>query len=152
MTVARRVNARVLDDYDEIVTAMREAGHHVGVTRQAVLRAVLATSGAFTADDLAHQLDGVHVSTVYRSLSLLEEIGVVDHVHLAHGPALYERAAQAGASQHLVCDECGRHQSVPSELFDEARRRLDDDYGFTLGGGHFAISGRCADCRTPDAG
>ena len=150
MTVSRRANARVLDDYDEIVAALRAAGHQVGGTRRAVLDAVLSTHGVFTADDLAAGLDDVHVSTVYRSLSLLEEIGVVDHVHLSHGPALYERAVDAGATQHLVCDRCGRHQSVPSDVFDEARRRLEVDFGFALGGGHFAISGRCADCRDTD--
>ena len=68
---------------------------------------MLAHEGAFTADDLAASLDDVHVSTVYRSLALLEEIGVVDHVHLAHGPAMYERAASVGTSQHLVCEVCG---------------------------------------------
>lgn len=147
MTVARRGDVEALDDLDAIVAALRGAGHHVGSTRRAVLDAVLARRGAFTAEDLAADLDDVHVSTVYRSLALLEEIGAVDHVHLSHGPALYERAAQAGASQHLVCERCGRHLSVPNSWFDDARRRVDDEFGFELSGGHFAMSGRCRDCR-----
>ncbi|MET0910278.1 MAG: transcriptional repressor [Ilumatobacteraceae bacterium] len=147
MTTSRRTTAAPLTDFDEIVAALRTAGHNVGATRREVLAVVLARDGAFTADDLAASLDDVHVSTVYRSLALLEEIGVVDHVHLAHGPALYERAATAGTQQHLVCEVCGGHLSVPSGVFDEARRSVEHEYGFVLSGGHFALTGRCADCR-----
>jgi Fe2+ or Zn2+ uptake regulation protein len=149
MTTSRRTTTATtgLDDIDAITTALRSAGHNVGATRRAILAVVLAHEGAFTADDLAASLDDVHVSTVYRSLALLEEIGVVDHVHLAHGPAMYERAASVGTSQHLVCEVCGIHLSVPSEVFEGARRVLEDEYGFALSGGHFALTGRCTNCR-----
>ena len=147
MTTSRRTTTTSPADVDGIVSTLRAAGHNVGSTRRAILSVVLAHDGAFTADDLAASLDDVHVSTVYRSLALLEEIGVVDHVHLAHGPALYERAASVGTSQHLVCESCGHHLSVPSEVFEGTRRVLEDEYGFVLSGGHFALTGRCANCR-----
>jgi Fur family transcriptional regulator, ferric uptake regulator len=147
VTSSRRAGGVVLTDFDDIVAALRAAGHNVGATRRDILRVVLAREGAFTADELASSLEDVHVSTVYRSLALLEEIGVVDHVHLAHGPALYERSAAAGTAQHLVCELCGRHVSVPSTVFEQARRVLEADYGFVLSGGHFALTGRCANCR-----
>ena len=66
----------------------------------------------------------VHVSTVYRTLGLLEEIGAVRHVHLSHGPALYESAA-SDEVRHLVCEVCGRHVAVPSKAFAALRKRLD---------------------------
>ena len=92
----------------------------------------------------------VHVSTVYRTLGLLEEIGAVRHVHLSHGPALYESAASADV-RHLVCEVCDRHVTVPSTVFDSARRRLARDFDFVLDGSHFAIVGRCrALRRQPD--
>ena len=78
---------------------------------------------AFTADELAAAVPDVHVSTVYRTLALLEEIGAVRHVHLSHGPALYEHAASAEV-RHLVCEVCDRHVAVPAEVFDAVRDRL----------------------------
>jgi Fe2+ or Zn2+ uptake regulation protein len=60
---------------------------------------------------------------------------------------MYERAASVGTLQHLVCEVCGIHLSVPSEVFEGARRVLEDEYGFALSGGHFALTGRCANCR-----
>ena len=73
-----------------------------------------AASGAFTADELAADVPDVHVSTVYRTLALLEEIGAVRHVHLSHGPAIYESAA-TDEVRHLVCEVCDRHVAVPSD-------------------------------------
>ena len=84
------------------------------------------------------------MSTVYRTLALLEEIGAVRHVHLSHGPAVYEHAASAEV-RHLVCEVCDRHVAVPAEVFDAVRGRLADEYGFVLDGSHFAIVGRCRD-------
>ena len=85
------------------------------------------------------------VATVYRTLGLLEEIGALRHVHLSHGPAIYEQA-DAEDTRHLVCEVCDRHYAVPSDVFETARQRLADEFGFVLDGSHFAIVGRCASC------
>ena len=100
---------------------------------------------AFTADELAGTVPDVHVSTVYRTLGLLEEIGAVRHVHLSHGPALYEHASSA-EMRHLVCEVCERHVAVPGEVFDAVRERLAREFDFVLDGSHFAIVGRCVAC------
>ncbi len=150
MTTTRRNatsrHAGDLVDPEAIVACLRAAGHTIGSTRRQILDAVRAKHRAFTADELAAALDDVHVSTVYRTLGLLEEIGVVRHIHLSHGPAIYERTAVAGAIRHLVCETCGRHVEVPQRVFDAAKRTLARDYGFVLDGSHFAIVGRCQAC------
>ena len=125
-----------------IEASLRAAGHSVGKPRAAVVDGVRSMAAAFTADELAGVVPQVHVSTVYRTLALLEEIGAVRHVHLSHGPAVYEHAASADV-RHLVCEVCGRHVGVPSEVFDTVRARLARDYDFVLDGSHFAIVGRC---------
>jgi len=86
MTTIRHARPAHLIDPDEIVEGLRAAGHSVGRTRTAVVAAVRDQRGAFTADELALAVPDVHVSTVYRTLALLEEIGAVRHVHLSHGP------------------------------------------------------------------
>ncbi len=142
MTTIRGTHPDHLVAPDEIVDHLRRAGHSVGRTRIAVVEAVRAQESAFTADDLAAMVPSVHVSTVYRTLALLEEIGAVRHVHLSHGPALYEHAGSADV-RHLVCEVCDRHVAVPMEVFDTARERLARDFDFVLEGSHFAIVGRC---------
>jgi Fur family ferric uptake transcriptional regulator len=144
MTTVRHSHADRLVAPDDIVAHLRAAGHTVGRTRTAVIAAVRAQPSAFTADELAGAVPDVHVSTVYRTLALLEEIGAVRHVHLSHGPARYEHAGSAEV-RHLVCEICDRHVAVPLDVFDPVRDRLAADYGFVLDGSHFAIVGRCRD-------
>lgn len=150
MTTVRRAKATPPSDRDEIVDRLRGDGHTVGRTRAAILDAVLETTHGFTADELAAGLDGVHAATVYRTLGLLEEIGVIRHVHVSHGPAIYELASIAANRQHLACDTCGRHFSVSSRVFDASRRVLERDHDFLLDSGHFAILGTCRSCAAGD--
>lgn len=145
MTKVRQAHPGALVDPDDIVARLRADGHSVGRTRMAVVDAVRRQRGAFTADELAAAVPAVHVSTVYRTLGLLEEIGAVRHVHLSHGPAVYESAA-VDEVRHLVCEVCGRHLAVPRDVFETARRRLERDHDFLLDGSHFAIVGRCRGC------
>jgi len=150
MTTVRRRHAGDLVDPEAITARLREEGHTVGKTRTAILDAVRHKQRAFTAEELAESLGETHVSTVYRTLGLLEEIGVVRHIHLSHGPAIYERTAVSTDVRHLVCESCGRHVAVPRRVFDAARRTLQRDYGFVLDGSHFAIVGRCNACAETD--
>jgi Fur family transcriptional regulator, ferric uptake regulator len=142
MTTIRGSHPEHLTPPDEIVARLRAAGHSVGRTRAAVVDGVRAMDTAFTAEELAAAVPQVHVSTVYRTLGLLEEIGAIRHVHLSHGPAVYEHAASVDV-RHLVCEVCDRHVAVPSEVFDTVRKRLARDFDFVLDGSHFAIVGRC---------
>lgn len=149
VTTVRRPRDEVLDDPLEIAAALRAAGHTVGNTRRAIVDAVRTRHECFTAEELADDLPEVHRATVYRALGLLEEIGVVRHIHLSHGPAIYERTVLAGEQWHLVCELCDRHFSVPAAVFEQAGARLRGEYGFELGGSHFAIAGRCERCASP---
>jgi Fur family ferric uptake transcriptional regulator len=121
----------------------------MGGARRQVIDALTARGTAVTADALAADLPDVHVSTVYRTLALLEEVGLVTHVHLAHGPAVYELGS-APRVHHLVCAVCGRDLVVPDSLFDELRWRVAAEHGFVIEADHFAIAGRCVDCIPED--
>lgn len=150
MTTVRRRHSDELTDPTEIAVRLRAEGHTVGSTRRAIVEAVCSSTDAVTAEQLATALDNVHVATVYRTLAILEELGVVTHVHVSHGPALYELARLSSGRRHLVCDVCGRHLSVPVDVFDQARHTLEAEHGFLLHGSHFAIVGQCTDCNGAD--
>ena len=117
--------------------------------RRALVTALLEADGHVTAEDLAETVQrshpDVHRSTIYRTLDALEERGVVDHVHLGHGRAVFHLLDDP--HQHLVCEVCNAVIEAPDELFVPLAERLLDDYGFTLKPNHFAVLGRCAECR-----
>lgn len=133
---------------DRLVAMIREQGERVTSARRAIITALVQTSGHVTADDLAALVQkaqpDVHLSTIYRSLDALERIGVVDHVHLGHGRAVYHLADDA--HQHLVCEVCGAVIEVPDATFAELKTSLLAGYGFAIRPSHFAVIGRCAAC------
>jgi Fe2+ or Zn2+ uptake regulation protein len=120
--------------------------------RRGVLSALVSADGHLTADELAGRVQAaqpdVHLSTIYRSLDALEHLGLVDHVHLGHGRAVYHLTDDP--HQHLVCDGCGVVIEVPDSTFGELSEELMGRYGFALRPNHFAVLGRCAACRPGD--
>ena len=134
---------------DRILAELREGGGRVTKARLALVDALLDASGHVTAEDLAAAVQAehpdVHRSTIYRTLDALERAGIVDHVHLGHGRAVYHLADDA--HQHLVCEACGHVVEVPDRLFDDLAARLRKGYGFTIRPHHFAVLGRCRACR-----
>ena len=133
---------------EPILALLRAQGGRITTCRRTILETFLGIGGHVTAESLTARVQAsqpdVHESTVYRFLDELERLGVVDHVHLGHGPAVYHLASDA--HHHLVCDRCGMVMEVPEEVFAGLRSRLSDDFGFNLRPRHFAVTGRCQPC------
>lgn len=89
---------------------------------------------------------GVNLTTVYRALEVLEQVGLVTHTHLADRAPTYHSAADRHV--HLVCRSCRAVSEAPTELLAGALDTLRRERGFEADVGHVALFGRCADCRT----
>ena len=137
------------DRLEGLITELRTRGGRVTGARRGLLSALISADGHLTAEELAKRVQerqpDVHLSTIYRSLDALEQLGLVDHVHLGHGRAVYHLTDDP--HQHLVCESCGTVIEVPDSTFAELSERLRSGYGFSLRPNHFAVLGRCAVCR-----
>jgi Fur family ferric uptake transcriptional regulator len=133
---------------------LRERGYRLTPQRQLVLEAV-TTLGHGTAEQLLTQVQrtasGVNISTVYRTLELLEELGLVRHSHLGHGVPSYHPAEHAD-HLHLVCRDCAGVAEADVGVAADLVRRLSAERGFETDVQHFAIYGRCARCREASPG
>lgn len=136
-----------------LLGVLRANGMRITVTRRAILESLVATGPHVTAEELVTHVRGrhpeVHESTVYRTLDRLTRLGVVDHVHLGHGRAVFHVPGEA--HQHLHCDSCGAVVEAPDELFTELVRAVEERYGFALELDHFALGGCCQACRSGGA-
>src|SRR4249919_1300912 len=99
---------------------LRARGYRVTPQRQLVLEAVARLDHA-TPEEIGAQVQqtarGVNISTIYRTLELLEQLGMVTHTHLGHGAPTYHLAAEAD-HVHLVCSSCGRITQVPPDAVE----------------------------------
>ena len=133
---------------EQILSRVRATGGRITVARRALITALVDSNTHVTADDLAERIQAahpdVHRSTIYRTLDALERLGIVDHVHLGHGRAVYHLADNP--HQHLVCEICGAVVEVPDVLFDELAQVLRAGFEFAIRPHHFAVLGQCGAC------
>jgi Fe2+ or Zn2+ uptake regulation protein len=132
-----------------VLDLVRQQGGRVTSSRRLLLGALFDSKDHHTAEELAaevqQQSPDIHLSTIYRNLDELERLGVIVHSHLGHGPATYHLAASAHG--HFVCEECGKMIEAPDNLFASLAQVARSQFNFTIDPHHFAMLGRCANCR-----
>jgi Fe2+ or Zn2+ uptake regulation protein len=136
------------DLVEGILARFTATGGRRTASRQAIIEAVVGAGGHMTAEQIASSVQArfpsVNLSTVYRTLEALEELRVVDHVHLGHGRAVYHLTDES--HQHLFCEQCERVEELPIAKLRPLFGMLEKEYAFQLDRRHFAIVGRCHAC------
>jgi Fur family ferric uptake transcriptional regulator len=104
-----------------------------------------------SADDVVEQvreqLPQVNASTIYRTLDLLVEEGLLLRTNLGRDRAYYE-PAHDHAHHHLVCERCGTVEHLHDEELGDLRARIEAGSGFELGSGEITLFGLCRRCRS----
>jgi len=131
---------------------LRARGMRLTRQRERVIDAVRVLGHA-TPDGLAAAVarDGgsaLPLSTIYRNLEALEEVGVVSHTHLDHRTPTYHLTDHAD-HLHLVCLSCGAVIESAVTMADAFVRNLLTRQGFVADVKHMAIHGWCARCSAP---
>ncbi len=135
------------DDWRE---KLRGSGYRLTPQRELILRAV-EELGHATPDEVLHkvreQSSAVNVSTVYRTLEVLEELGLIRHAHLSDRAPTYHSVTDH-EHFHLVCRNCHRVTSVDPGVLSPLGDRLRVDHDFVPDVGHLTIFGHCTTCAT----
>jgi Fur family ferric uptake transcriptional regulator len=139
---------RSADDLGRVLELLRARGLRMTPQRRAIVAEVLRTPGHLAPTQIARrvqgEMPGVNASTVYRTLALLEEVGVLRHAHLEAG-AEYHRADEA-RHVHLICQRCERNEELTVDEVAELAGLLRHHNGFEADLTHFAITGLCRRC------
>jgi Fur family ferric uptake transcriptional regulator len=133
-------------DWDQRLHAR---GYRVTSQRTLVLAAVNDLGHATPEEILIRvkaEAPKVNLSTVYRTLEVLEEVGLVTHAHLGHGSPTYH-SVDDDVHIHLVCRGCEGIESIPAGVARDFLDSLDREHGFSTDVGHMAIHGVCRTCR-----
>ncbi len=136
-----------------LLDALRSRGERLTSARYALLAVLAKAEDHLNAEQLSDEVSrtnpAIHRATIYRTLETLRRLGIVEHTHLGHGPAVYHLADDV--HQHLVCEGCGWVAEAPATLFRSVERTLQREFGFVMRANHFAVVGRCRRC-SGDAG
>ena len=133
---------------EPVLGKIRDAGGRVTQSRLAILECLLAGPHHATVEELEARVRAVapdiHEATFYRTLATLEELGVVYHLHVDHGPSIWHVATDE--HEHLVCRSCGAITEIGSDDFEPLRSTIAQRYGFVLDTHHFVSQGLCKRC------
>lgn len=134
------------DDWRE---QLRGKGYRLTPQRELILAAVDKLEHATPEEilaEVASQATAINMSTVYRTLEVLQELGLVRHIHLSDRAPTYHTVRAGHAHFHLTCRNCGQVISVDQEKAAPLVERLRVEDGFEVDVAHLTIFGAHSEC------
>jgi Fur family ferric uptake transcriptional regulator len=136
--IINRKNAETSDGY--VITSQR----------QLILDAILKSCGPLDAKKLfrivSQKDETVSLATVYRSLKLFKEKGIIDEHRFGRNCYCYE-IKQSMEHQHIICKCCGKVVEFVSPLISEIINRIKNEKGFNIEKVELCIQGICDGCQ-----
>ncbi len=137
---------------DRFIEALDEAGHRLTGPRRALADLITERGGHFTAEELLATAQrrrlGLGRATIFRSLDLFAELGLVERVDLPTGQHAYVSCARGNAHHHhVVCSSCGRATGFDNAKLDEAVEAAVRRTGYEIERHRLELFGVCPDCQ-----
>ena len=135
----------------DLLSQIKKKGHRVTRSRELICK-ILEDSGHahFTVDELYKKVTkkntDIDLATVYRTLELLGEIGLIAHLHQAHGSGIYFLKNNDN-TMHIICLDCNKIIDVSSESYNKINDLLMNETQFKLIRNNFIYSGVCGNCK-----
>ncbi len=134
---------------------LKEQGYRLTPQRRLILSIIHRADAHISAEEIFSQVHAryprVNISTVYRTLELLKERGLVTENALGEGRLRYH-LAEKGDHHHLICRKCGRIIRLDESVLLPVKERLLREYKFRADLSHLAVSGLCGQCAPAAAG
>ena len=135
----------------DLLSQIKKKGHRVTRSRELICK-ILENSGHahFTVDELYKKVTkkntDIDLATVYRTLELLGEIGLIAHLHQAHGSGIYFLKNNEN-TMHIICLDCNKIIDVSSKSYNKINDLLMNETQFKLIRNNFIYSGVCGNCK-----
>jgi Fur family ferric uptake transcriptional regulator len=140
-------------DWDAVPDRLHERGLRWTPQRRLLVEVLAATDGHITGAELVERCREIDPqttpSTVYRTLDVLEDIGLIRHAHGLDGREEFH-VLPAIEHGHLHCSSCGRAWEIEAGEVSGLARDLERERGFRIDLGHLSVVGICRDCLERD--
>ena len=137
-----------------VTDVLRGHGYRVTLPRQLVWEVLRDSGEHLTVDEIAQRVEqrspGVHLTSVYRSLTLLAELNLVREARLGGGGGRWE-VVHPDEHFHMVCLQCGDVSHHVGTLVQQVREHLAGGHGFAAESVDLVVTGRCAACAGGDS-
>lgn len=141
-----------MTDTRELATTLRSEGHKLTNQRIEVWRVLSGAAGHLTAEEVTARCEPkVNQASVYRTLSLFNDLGLARESRLGPDGASRWEVAHPDDVFHLVCTECRRVEHHGGQLVDEIRNHLGSAHHFVADAVELSVRGRCGTCSAGTA-
>lgn len=133
------------------IETLRSRGFRITPQREMIIEAIAHQGNHINAEEVFARIQertrSVNIATVYRTLELLVEQGLVNRIDLGEGQVVYA-THQHGSHIHLVCRQCGQVIDADQNLLIALNEQLNLGYQFIADLQHISVLGLCSDCKT----
>lgn len=141
-------------DYNALKEDLKKKGYKLTPQRRAILDIIVECEGKhLTAEEIYDEVKKtcpeIGLATVYRTIALLEEIGVVSRLNLNDGCSRYEliHGDENHMHHHLICNRCNAVIEVEDDLLEELEDRISKEYEFKIVDHSLQFFGVCKQCQ-----
>lgn len=135
---------------DEFISTFRRKGYRVTKQRLTILNALRNTTTHPTAEELYNMVKphapNISLGTVYRTLDLFEELGLLQKLPLGKSPSRYNGNVEM--HYHAICLICGRVFDVNEPALGDLGKRFSEETGFEITGYKLEFYGYCKECSS----
>jgi Fur family ferric uptake transcriptional regulator len=143
----------------DILKTVRDEARRRGVRwtsqRQVIVETFLGSADHITVEELHKRVRGVDrtvsAATVYRTVNMLEKIGIAHRRDFGGGSASFESALNKDHHDHLVCLSCGAIQEFHHDRIETLQDEVAAEHGFRLSHHRMELYGVCATCQRSEA-
>jgi Fur family ferric uptake transcriptional regulator len=125
-------------------------GHPLTYQRRLLLDMLSDSEGHLNAKELYRRAierdESISQATVYRSLNLFKELGLIDEMRLG-GLRCYYETKQASDHQHLICQGCGKILEFQTPHFQKLIEAVWREHGFKVTKAELYLEGYCQECE-----
>lgn len=132
---------------------LKEMGCKLTMQRRSVLDVFLEHSNDHLSTEEIYDIVKVKfpeigLATVYRTVQLFEEMGIVDRLNFDDGCSRFELASEDTVHHHhhLICEECNKVFEVENDLLDDIEKEIENKYNFKIHDHNVMFYGICKEC------
>lgn len=141
-------------EIEKLKNNLKEKGYKLTPQRRAVLDIIIENEGSHLTTEELYDLVKIEcpeigLATVYRTMLLLEELGVVCRMDLNDGCSRFELIHEEENHQHhhLICNSCGKVIEVQGDLLENLEKDIEEKYNFKIKNHSVKFYGYCSDCQ-----
>lgn len=142
------------EEIERLKEQLKSEGYKLTPQRRAVLDIIISNEGKHLSteeiyDEVKDGCPEIGLATVYRTLQLLEKMGVVCRMNFDDGCNRYELVHRDEDHQHhhLICVTCGSVEEVEDDLLENLENKIEEKYDFKITNHSVKFFGYCNKCK-----